>query len=164
MSFKILNFRLYEEQSKKEQLEFELERDRETIEQLEMQLLAQSEQVRLSLQLSQELENRKEWLAEEESRLEQTLIETQMLQQSLRNQQVSLEAREQVLAESLKQKTESRSRNESRVSRHEKDEVVPFKSETLLRDEIRGLREFKSELVRMFNFEKRYSCRIIKTI
>jgi chromosome segregation ATPase len=161
MSFKILNFRLYVEQSKKEQLEFELERDRETIEQLEMQLLAQSEQVRLSLQLSQELENRKEWLAEEESRLEQTLIETQMLQQSLRNQQVSLEAREQVLAESLKQKTESRSRNESR---HEKDEVVPFKSETLLRDEIRGLREFKSELVRMFNFEKRYSCRIIKTI
>ena len=161
MSFKISNFRLYEEQSKKEQLEFELERDRETIEQLEMQLLAQSEQVRLSLQLSQELENRKEWLAEEESRLEQTLIETQMLQQSLRNQQVSLEAREQVLAESLKQNTESRSRNESR---HEKDEVVPFKSETLLRDEIRGLREFKSELVRMFNFEKRYSCRIIKTI
>jgi len=161
MSFKILTFRLYVEQSKKEQLEFELERDRETIEQLEMQLLAQSEQVRLSLQLSQELENRKEWLAEEESRLEQTLIETQMLQQSLRNQQVSLEAREQVLAESLKQKTESRSRNESR---HEKDEVVPFKSETLLRDEIRGLREFKSELVRMFNFEKRYSCRIIKTI
>ena len=161
MSFKILNFRLYVEQSKKEQLEFELERDRETIEQLEMQLLAQSEQVRLSLQLSQELENRKEWLAEEESRLEQTLIETQMLQQSLRNQQVSLEAREQVLAESLKQNTESRSRNESR---HEKDEVVPFKSETLLRDEIRGLREFKSELVRMFNFEKRYSCRIIKTI
>jgi hypothetical protein len=113
------------------------------------------------LQLSQELENRKEWLAEEESRLEQTLIETQMLQQRLRNQQVTLEAREQVLAESLKQKTESRSRNESR---HEKDEVVPFKSETLLRDEIRGLREFKSELVRMFNFEKRYSCRIIKTI
>ena len=138
-----------EEQTKKEQLEFELERDRQTIEQLEMQLLAQSEQVRLSLQLSQELENRKEWLAEEESRLEQTLIETQMLQQSLRNQQVSLEAREQVLkqkaeSDSLKQ---SRSKNESRQI--EKAEAVPFKSDTLLRDETRELREFKSELVRI---------------
>ena len=109
LRIKLLIFRLAEEQLKKEQLQFELEQDRETIEQLELQLLLQGEQVRLSLQLSQELENRKSWLAEEESRLEmarveteRARVETQSLKQSLAEQQMMLQAREQVLEDSLK--------------------------------------------------------------
>jgi hypothetical protein len=148
-----INFRLSEEQQKKETLQYELEQDRETIEQLELQLLAQGEQVRLSLQLSQELENRKSWLSEEESRLEiarieteRVRIETETLQQSLVEQQMMLQAREQVLNDSLKmqqlQQQEKLSLNESRSG------VLGQKNELELREEVTELRAHKSELVR----------------
>ena len=149
-----------EEQLKKEQLQFELEQDRETIEQLELQLLLQGEQVRLSLQLSQELENRKSWLAEEESRLEmarveteRARVETQSLKQSLADQQMMLQAREQVLEDSLKiqqlqqvemQSSRDKSSSSSRVS------VSGRKNELQLREEVGELRAYKSELVSQF--------------
>ena len=157
---KRLIFRLAEEQLKKEQLQFELEQDRETIEQLELQLLLQGEQVRLSLQLSQELENRKSWLAEEESRLEmarveteRARVETQSLKQSLAEQQMMLQAREQVLEDSLKiqqlqqvemQSSRDKSSSSGRVS------VSGRKNELQLREEVGELRAYKSELVSQF--------------
>ena len=157
---KRLIFRLAEEQLKKEQLQFELEQDRETIEQLELQLLLQGEQVRLSLQLSQELENRKSWLAEEESRLEmarveteQARVETQSLKQSLAEQQMMLQAREQVLEDSLKiqqlQQVEMQS-SRDKSSSSCRDLVSGRKNELQLREEVGELRAYKSELVSQF--------------
>ena len=157
---KRLIFRLAEEQLKKEQLQFELEQDRETIEQLELQLLLQGEQVRLSLQLSQELENRKSWLAEEESRLEmarveteRARVETQSLKQSLAEQQMMLQAREQVLEDSLKiqqlQQVEMQS-SRDKSSSSGRDLVSGRKNELQLREEVGELRAYKSELVSQF--------------
>ena len=155
---KRLIFRLAEEQLKKEQLQFELEQDRETIEQLELQLLLQGEQVRLSLQLSQELENRKSWLAEEESRLEmarveteRARVETQSLKQSLAEQQMMLQAREQVLEDSLKiqQQVEMQS-SRDKSSSSCRDLVSGRKNELQLREEVGELRAYKSELVSQF--------------
>jgi septal ring factor EnvC (AmiA/AmiB activator) len=92
MSISSFVHRLEEEQAKKEQLQLELQQDRATIEQLEQQLQEQTEQLVRSLQLSQEMEQRKEVLAAEESRLERAMLAAQQLQQSLRDQHASLEA------------------------------------------------------------------------
>ena len=129
-----LNFfaRLEEEQGRKEQLQAELANDRAVIDQLQRQLLEQSAQIKLSLQLSQELELQRDRLAAEESRLEMAMLETRLLQQSLTDQRE--------LARSMTSAPEPEPDVEQIPHR-------PKRTDDDVRDEIRQLGDFSAEMV-----------------
>ena len=136
-------FRLEEEQVRKEQLQAELANDRAVIEQLQKQLLEQSAQIKLSLQLSQELEQQRDRLAAEESRLEMAMLETRLLQQSLVDQQT--EARELALTRSMTSAAAAVSK-----PLPEPTQIPDWpkkRTDDDVRDEIRQLRDFNAELV-----------------
>ena len=129
-----MNFfsRLEEAQGRKEQLQAELANDRAVIDQLQRQLLEQSAQIKLSLQLSQELELQRDRLAAEESRLEMAMLETRLLQQSLTDQRE--------LARSMTSAPEPEPDVEQIPHR-------PKRTDDDVRDEIRQLRDFNAEMV-----------------
>ena len=124
--------RLEEEQGRKEQLQAELANDRAVIDQLQRQLLEQSAQIKLSLQLSQELELQRDRLAAEESRLEMAMLETRLLQQSLTDQRE--------LARSMTSAPKPEPDVEQIPHR-------PKRTDDDVRDEIRQLRDFNAEMV-----------------
>ena len=121
-----LNLRLEQEQLRKRQLEEELEADRLKILSLETKVLAQEEQVKLSLKLSQDLEEQKVFLANEEQRLRAAEFETQMLQ------------------ERLKEHLHKSPKSDSTV---EKPSYLPF-DEKRIRSEIEDLRGYKDDHLR----------------
>ena len=138
-------FRLEEEQVRKEQLQAELANDRAVIEQLQKQLLEQSAQIKLSLQLSQELEQQRDRLAAEESRLEMAMLETRLLQQSLVDQQT--EARELALTRSMTSAAAAVSSSKSLPEPTQIPDWPKKRTDDDVRDEIRQLRDFNAELV-----------------
>lgn len=134
-----IEMRLAHEQEKKLQLEAEVEHDQLRILELESQLMAQEEQVQLSLKLSQDLEQQKVWLQQEERKLEAAKLETQLLHQRLHEQQKALD---------LKERSGTDSSGELRHSFHSKIKSSPLKDEKIknVRHRIAELREYKDKI------------------